>query len=78
MRTLRTVCALALIPVVMAGCASAEKEAEKSYGKVPGFGDLTLCVVGGAVAGGTAGALVGEVVGGVMGVLAGAVMGDVL
>ncbi|MDX1433692.1 MAG: OmpA family protein, partial [Gammaproteobacteria bacterium] len=47
-------------------------------GKVPGFGDLTLCVVGGAVAGGTAGALVGEVVGGVMGVLAGAVMGDVL
>lgn len=79
MKRIAAMCVLAVIPTLIAGCAGNEsKVMTKSYGKVPGFGDVTLCVIGGAAAGGTAGALVGDVAGGIMGALVGVVMGDVL
>ncbi len=68
MRYLRNLAAIAVIPVVLAGCATTDS----------GRGSWSACTVGGAVAGAAAGvATGGEVAGGVFGAATGAVLGGV-
>jgi len=72
MRLLRLLAASVIIPAFLAGCAS-------SNGPSMMGGNVSWCVIGGAVAGGVGAAVVdGGVGGGLFGAAAGAVMGSVL
>ena len=84
MRVLRLLAAGALIPAILAGCASSGSEWQRGG---PGWNlageDVTWCAIGGAVAGATGGALVGGDSGAragaaAFGLIAGAIAGKVL